>query len=198
MRFVILIGTAIAFAGPAAGAADTGVMIEDNRFVPRGVVEMVGERVSWTRAPGSVEPHNVREDERLFRSGPVTEGPIAFVAVLSAGSFHYFCEAHGSQVGGMDGVVRVSPLVDGGPTGRRFTVTWATNDASTGSRFDVQFRRGGGRWEEWKEDTRSLRGIFGKHGDPERARDGARYRFRARSGRGEAESRWSPVASFVV
>jgi plastocyanin len=191
----------MALAGPTGvlpvRASDTTVAVEDNRFAPREVAVVVGDEVTWTRAPGSVEPHNVREDERLFSSGPVTEGPIAFAAAFSAGSFHYFCEAHGSRAGGMDGVVRVAPSVEAGPAGRRFTVRWATNETSTGSRFDVQYRRGGGRWREWKDDARALRGVFGKRGRPERVRNGARYRFRARSGRGEAESRWSPVASFV-
>ena len=185
-------------AAPRALAADTAVAVEDDRFAPREVAVAVGDEVTWSRAPGSVGPHNVREDERLFSSGPVTEGPISFAAAFSAGSFHYFCEAHVSRAGGMDGVVRVPPAIDEGPSGRRFSVTWATGETSTGSRFDVQYRRGGGPWLDWKEDTRALRGSFGKRGDPERVRKGARYRFRARSGRAQADSRWSPVVSFAA
>ena len=184
-------------AGPTAGA-DAAVSVEDDRFVPHDSAVLVGGQVTWTRAPGSTGPHNVRQDDRLFRSGPVTEGPIAYAARFSAGSFHYYCEAHGSQVGGMDGVVRVPPTVDPAPSGRRFTVIWATNETSTGSRFDVEFRRGGGRWLDWKENARAERAVFGKRGQPERAHQDARYRFRVRSQSGDAVSRWSPVATLRV
>ncbi|MGH2684379.1 MAG: hypothetical protein ACRDJP_02815 [Actinomycetota bacterium] len=179
-------------------ATDADVSIEDDRFEPGEVVVGVGERVSWSRGTASTGPHNVRQDERLFGSGPTTEGSIDYEIRLSAGTFHYFCEAHGSRAGGMDGLIRVPPTVDPGSPGRRFTVVWATDLTTTGSRFDVQYRRGSHRWLEWKEDTRSTRGVFGRRGKPERARDGARYRFRVRSSVGNAASGWSPPATFSV
>jgi plastocyanin len=194
----IFITIVVALPGPPASAVDEGVSVEDNRFAPRDVAIVVGDDVAWTRTEQALVLTHVVRLDRPRRSGPVTEGPIEFAATFSAGSFHYFCEAHGSQVGGMVGVVRVPPVIGEDPPGRRFMVTWATDETSTGSRFDVQFRRGSGRWEEWKEDTRAFRGVYGRRGQPERVRDGARYRFRARSSRGGAESRWSPVASFLA
>jgi plastocyanin len=180
-----------------ASAADATVSIEDDRFEPREVAVGVGERVGWSRGTASTGPHNVRQDERLFSSGPTTEGPIDYEVRLSAGTFHYFCEAHGSRVGGMDGVIRVAPSVEAAPADRRFTVVWATPGTATGSRFDVQYRRGG-RWTEWKENSRAGQAVFGKQGQPERVRASGRYRFRVRSMRGRHASAWSPRATFVV
>jgi plastocyanin len=181
-----------------AGAGQVNIEIhDDNTFAPDEVGNQVGDTVRWFNDGMTTFPHNVREDGQLFRSGDPTSGLIDFPVVFSAGTFHYYCEVHGSEVGGMDGLVRIPVRFNAAPDGLPFTVVWATDTTETGSIYDVQFRVGSGDWRRWKRDTTAFSGRFGRNRSPVRVRDGVRYRFRARSQEGTADSRWSPVRSFV-
>jgi hypothetical protein len=72
----------------------------------------------------------------------------------------------------MTGQIRIRLLFDPAPSGRPFTIRWATADTNTGAVFDVRYRRNGGEWKAWKTDTRAKRGIFGKDNKPVRIRAG--------------------------
>jgi plastocyanin len=170
---------------------------DDNTFAPDDVGNQVGDTVRWFNDGMTAASHNVREDGELFRNGDPTNGPIDFPVVFSAGTFHYYCEVHGSESGGMDGLVRIPLRITRPPDGLRFTVRWATQASETGSVYDVQFRVGSGDWRRWKRDTSALSGVFGRNRNPVRVRDGVRYSFRGRSQEGDAVSRWSPVRSFT-
>ena len=187
----------LAFPAPA-GAAAKEVSVCDRYFSPDQTTIAVGQVVRWTSA-GSSEPHNVRQDWSLFRSGdPVLE--IDYSVRFSAGTFHYFCEIHGGRSAGMDGKVFVPVKVAEGPTGPSFSVVWATGETRSGSRFDVQYRVGSGDWLTWHRDTRAVKGTFGDGGSPEVVVPGTSYRFRTRSQKGttaKAVSGWSPVVSFT-
>jgi plastocyanin len=174
-----------------AETAEVAVGTNTNTFTPDRVRIAVGDSVHWSRLLVG-NPHNVREDGSIFRSGDTTPGPIDFSRVFSAGRFHYFCEIHGSQGGGMDGKVLVPVTIRGAPRGPAFTVRWAKESSQTGSAYDVQFRRPGGTWRTWREDTETLRGVFGKRDRPIAVERDRRYSFRARSQRGQSESGWSP------
>jgi plastocyanin len=102
-----------ATAAPAGGersrvAADVTVEARDDVFVQAQVTISQGETVTWTQA-GS-RPHNVRFDDGTFEqpADPTTSAwshPRRFDA---AGSFRYYCEAHGGPNGsGMSGTVTV-------------------------------------------------------------------------------------------
>jgi plastocyanin len=177
-----------------AGAGQVNVEVHDSFFMPDEVGNQVGNTVRWF-SDGTTLTHNVRENGQLFRSGAPTTAPIDFPVVFSAGTFHYYCEIHGSGVGGMDGLVRIPVRIDRAPDGLPFTVVWATSDSETGSLHDVQFRVGTGDWRTWKRDATSLSGRFGRNRNPVRVRAGVRYSFRARSQEGDAVSRWSPTRS---
>jgi hypothetical protein len=149
---------------------------------------------------GSDRPHNVREDHRLFYSGQPVEDRTDFVRRFSAGTFHYYCDRHGTPTSGMDGVVRVDLKVGPGPEGLPFAIRWASDSTQTGRVFDVRYRVGSRPWETWRTDTRQFSAIFGRNGNPEPIDDTKQYDFRARSQRNApsdgAVSRWSPVLEF--
>ena len=95
------------------------------------------------RTAGTQEGHNVHEDRGIFHSGRDTD-LIDFEATFSAGTFHYFCQTHGTRNGGMDGIVKVPAKLTAGPAGAAFTVQWASGTTDTGSKYDVQYRIGSG------------------------------------------------------
>jgi plastocyanin len=181
-------------ATPAGAAVEVGVV--DDNFNPSQVTSPVGGEVHWSRQAGSDGDHNIRQDDLLFYSGPPTGGAIDFTATFSAGSYHYFCEEHGSAFGGMDGTVKAPVKILEAPAGLKFTVQWATGATDTGSMFDVQYRVGSGQWKNWRKDTATLQGVFGQNGNPVTVQSNKVYRFRARSQEGLNQvSDWSPVRS---
>jgi hypothetical protein len=200
-------------AGPAPATGDDHtVMVYDNGFyegvktipVSHGLSETP---ISWTWCESIAPPdcpdfsndiHNVREDSLLFYSGGLeADRAVPFERHFSAGTFHYYCEEHGSPAGGMAGLIRVDLLYADAPTGRPFTVRWASHVTQTGSVFDVRFRVDGGRWRTWKADVQTFKGTFGRDGKPVQVRPGHAYDVQARSQKtasaDDRVSRWSPI-----
>jgi plastocyanin len=179
-----------------AGAAATQIKVADNFFSPRTppVRNLAsGASFTWTRASGSVNAHNVRQDFSLFRSGDVTSGPINYSVSASAGTYHYYCELHRDL--GMDGVVKVRPTFLADPAGAPFTVRWALLGTTTGNKFDVRFRVGTTTtWRLWKNDTSARSGVFGQNGQPVQVVTGRTYQFQVRSENDPTKpSGWSPA-----
>lgn len=172
-----------------AGAAVESVVVRDNAFDPSTTKATVGQTVVWETGSTTSELHNVREDRKIFYSGPPDSVEFTFRRVFSAGTFHYFCENHGFRGGGMDGTVKVPVKLLDAPTGSDFTVVWATSRSNTGTRYTVQYRVGSGVWKNWKTKVTVGKAIFTQ------ASSGTRYSFRAKSLKGDAESKWSPVTS---
>lgn len=191
-RFAVI--ALLLLAGPAGAATTRVVIVRDNAFEPNATRAAIGDTVVWSSS-STQAGHNVREDHGIFTSGRPTD-EIDYERVFSAGTFEYFCTTHGGPNSGMSGVVRVPVSTAAAPGGRPFTVKWATSSTNTGSRFDVRYRIGSGRWRVWKSDTSSLKGTFGARGKPVLVSAGKRYSFQARSSRGARTSLWSPVASF--
>lgn len=195
MRKVCLLLTALMLVGgvvSGAYAADESVVISDNKFDPDNTSAVVGQAVVWTTGASTSRAHNVREDRKIFYSGPAHEVEFTYRRVFSAGTFHYFCEQHGFRRGGMDGTVYVPVALADEPIGPEFTVTWATSASNTGSKFTIQYRIGSGEWKTWKSSTRARKATF------DLAEIGKRYSFRAKSIRGDDESKWSPIASIAA
>jgi hypothetical protein len=107
--------------------------------------------------------------------------------------FRYKCDVHGLIMGG---VVNVPVAIGRAPAGLNFGVRWANGRTNTGTRFDVQFRVGSGKWRAWRTNTKTSAGVFGRGGRPVKVANGRRYSFRARSQKKKSESDWSPVKSF--
>jgi len=188
---------ALAYASVAYAAA-TQVSVRDNFFSPRTppVRNLAsGASFHWQRATGSFSPHNIRQNFKLFRSGNPTTGAINYSVSASAGSYHYYCEVHGSPSGGMDGVVKVRPTFVADPAGAPFTVMWALAGTTTGNKFDVRFRVGTATtWTLWKNDVSTRSGVFGQNGQPVQVMPGKTYHFQARSENDPTKpSGWSPT-----
>ena len=197
-RFLLVLTVVgLAYASVAAAAASQ-IKIDDNFFAPdappvRNVV--AGASFQWQSAPSSNLRHNVRQDSKLFYSGIPTSANINFSISASAGTYHYYCEEHGSSGGGMDGVVRVRPSFNANPTGLPFTVTWALPGTNTGTQFDVRYRVGtAGAWILWKNNVAARSAIFGLNGQPVQVMPGRTYQFQARSQKTPTQpSGFSPV-----
>jgi plastocyanin len=199
MRRIVLPALCLALLVPSpAGAAAKTVEVKDNIFEPAGVGLRRGT-VTWMRS-GSGNPHNVRSDDSLFRSGDPVSGPIDYSVTVSAGTFPYYCEVHGGPGGaGMAGVVRVRPVVRGGPSGPAFTVIWGAKGSDVGNVYDIQYRKGrNGAWKKWFDDVAKIRGMFGKNESPiPKDRIRGVFFFRARSAfAGVGVSDWSPRTRF--
>jgi plastocyanin len=163
----------------------TEIATGDDFFEPEDVVTDVGVesfRWRWGGDTGSVNEHNVFQDDRLFDSGNLeVEGD--FTVTPSAGTFHYYCTAHGFEQGGMDGELAVRPTAT--QEGKQTLVTWATESTDTGNRYDVRRKTGSKKAKIVEENTKAIEGAF-------KLKSGTKYTFQVRSRRGKAASGWSP------
>jgi plastocyanin len=202
-----LVGVALLAAQPAQGGfSTTPVSVDDPpeapafAFTPDRVDIDVGlnGRVAWGRVDGGDARHSITQANGLFRMAP-TRGEIEYTRIFSAGTYRYFCEIHGSPGRGMDGVVRVAPILDGfDDPDPPFAVSWAFEGSrETGDAFDVRFRRqGAADWTLWKKATPRHRGVFGASDRPVAVVPGRVYELQARSLKSrkpEKRSGWSPV-----
>jgi plastocyanin len=206
MRRYLLIGATVALlAIPALafGRATTTVTVESggfNQFGPKTVTKNVGAgsiHWRWGTDGTTFAFHNVRQDDKLFYSGQLTNSDAnGFTVVPSAGSFHYYCEAHGSRTGGMAGTIKIRPQIFN-KTASSFGVRWSPGTGDTGGKFDVRYRIDGGTWKVWKNDVTATQATFGANNKPVHVAPGHTYDVQARSEKSTDTSKvsgWSPVA----
>lgn len=196
-RSLVISAAAVVLALPAvAGAAPREIDVGDDFFSPKrppGRNLQAGPSFRWSNGGGTGNPHNIRQDDRLFRSGNPTDGPINFAINASAGSYHYYCELH--RFSGMTGVVKVRPIAVPDSLGGEMEVRWANSNTDTGSRFDVRYRVDQRKWKTWKNDTPSFQAAFGHNDHPVDYRPNRHiYEIKVRSERRRVEkhSDWSP------
>ncbi len=175
--------------------------VKDNRFKPDVAKQPVNDGSTFFSWADSVErEHNVRHDSKLFYSGDPTDDPsTAYSFTISAGTWHYFCEVHGSRRGGMDGVVRVKPSSSQALSGE-IRIDWG-NGTSTGDRWDVRFRVGKRDFRTWHSNTTLSYDIFGTNDVPVDVKPGKTYTFQARSELSSDPTRrsgWSPKLVVVA
>jgi hypothetical protein len=143
--------------------------------------------------------HSVFEDSGFFRSGRPGEGQ-EFREEIPAGEWHYYCEVHGSVLGGMDGTITVRPSAGRG-NGTSALIRWADHDASSRNAYEVEWRRQGKKWQAWEKSTSERKLEFGLGGSPVVAEPGQKYEVRVRSfvARNPSKtSRVSPATTFKV
>ena len=173
----------VLLAAPADAGGPLEIEFRDSVFDPANppaqFVSPLGEEVVWV-GPEAKLDHNVLQDSRLFTSG--APGATAeYHEDISAGRYHYYCRVHGSQAGGMDGVVRIKPAVLAG-NGKSARVIWADSAAEARHRFEVQFRRpNADRWRTWRRTTKRTFGEFGAGDQPIDANPDATYGVRVRT-----------------
>jgi plastocyanin len=186
---------------PAAPAVRE-ISVKDNFFDPAFPAAShfaTGSDFHWARAAGSSGFHNVRQDQLLFRSGDPTTGPIDYTISASAGTYHYFCEIHGSSTTGMQGRIKIGPAKSN-VTPSSFVVTWASAATDTGDRFDARYRIDRGSWANWKTNTASFKATFGASGDPVTLMPGHTYQVEVRSKKAgtTSKSNWSPPVTVTT
>ena len=184
MKRLVLTCLGLALAMPALSGAQgtvTDVSTGDDFFNPEKVSSDVGTRsVHWQWA--TTNDHNVREDNKLFYSGKL-ETTGEFTVNPSAGTFHYYCEVHGFENGGMDGELAVRPTAT--PQGKKTLITWATENTDTGTQFDVQQKVGSKKPKIVESKTKKIEGVF-------KLKSGTKYQFQVRSRQGKKASGFSP------
>ena len=193
-----LAAPALASAGPSSSSALT---VDDNFFAPKqAALELDEGSFDWRWGPdglGTANLHNVVQDDGLFDSGEVTTNdPDGFSVTASAGKYPYFCEVHGFRGGiGMAGVVSVRPVVVeplSERAARGVRVAWASDETTTGSKFDVRYKAGK-KWKLWKKRTSKTSGVFGRKGKPVKLKRKP-VKLQARSVGGKKKrSGWSPT-----
>jgi plastocyanin len=204
MRRYLLIGIAaalLAIPTLASGRATTTVELTDsNKYTPGDVTKNVGAGAihwQWGTSGSTFAAHNVRQDNKLFYSGSLTNSnPGGYSVTPSAGSFHYYCELHGSPTGGMAGTIKIRPSVFS-KTASSFGVRWSPGTNQTGNRFDVRYRVDGGAWKTWKNHVAAAQGLFGVNNSPVHVAPGHTYDVQARSEQSTNVSKasgWSPSA----
>ena len=201
-RSLIILVAAVALAlASLASAAPRLIDVNDDFYAPKNPPARnfsTGPSFRWSNGGGSITPHNIRQNDKLFRSGALTRGPINFTINASAGSFRYYCELHGTPDGqGMAGTVKVRPIAVPDSLGE-IEVQWADSNTNTGSRFDVRYRVDNRRWKTWKNDTRSFHGAFGHKDNPVNYNPSRHnYKIKVRSERRTVgkHSDFSPVLS---
>ena len=182
---------AVATVVPPAQAAQ--VSIVDFGFDPATVRIGQGESVIWTNA-GNVTHTSTQDGPLVFwDTGHIAPGDFGEVdqgILVAAGSYPYHCAIHPS----MHGVVRVALLVDRttGTTSTMFTFTLASA-AQPGYVYDVQKKRGSGRWRAFRTGVSATTTTF-------QASVPGTYAFRSRVRRTAdgATSGWSRPKVLVV
>jgi plastocyanin len=209
MRRYLLIGAAatlLAIPALATGATTTITVAPNNSntFGPKAVTKNVGAgsiHWQWGTNGTTFAAHNVRQDNKLFYSGPLTNSkPSGYTITPSAGTFHYYCELHGSPTGGMAGTISIRPTIFN-KTVSSFGVKWSPGTNQTGNRFDVRYRVDGGTWKTWKNDVTTAQAIFGASNLPVHVAPGHTYEVEARSEKATnltKPSGWSPLARVVT
>jgi plastocyanin len=188
----------VALAVPASAGVPATVSVEDDFFDPDPVAQGVTLSVTWDWADGLVNEHNVRQDDKLFRSGNPTDIPTeSFEIHPSAGTYHYYCELHGSEAGGMDGKLRMRPIQDFLKRGSTRRIIWSDGSNDSGNQFDVQYRvQGRDKWRNWKKNTKQDAADFGGNDKPIDVNPNKTYEVRARSEKAsnpkKKRSGWSP------
>ena len=198
---VLVVVGALIYASVALGVPRE-IAVDDDVFAPvappvRNLA--AGPSFHWKDAPGANAGTTSARTQDAVLSGAPTAGAIDFSISASAGSYHYYCELHGTPNPGsigMQGTVKVKPIANANPAGAPFTVTWALPGTNTGTRFDIRFRRGTtGAFTTWRNDTSARSGVFGQAGAPVTVAPGQTYQFQARSQKAPSQqSDWSPVA----
>jgi plastocyanin len=207
MRRYLLIGIAaalLAIPALASGGVATTVTVAPsnaNTFGPKNLTKTVGTgsiHWQWGTSGSTFAAHNVRQDDKLFFSGPLTNSdPGGYSVIPSAGSFHYYCELHGSASGGMAGTINVRPSAFN-KTAHSFDVEWASSVRQTGNAFDVRYRVDAGAWKTWKTGATLGKATFGGAGNhPIHVGPGHTYDIQARSKQQSSPNKvsgWSPSA----
>jgi plastocyanin len=170
--------------GPADARAGASVTVADMAFSPASVTVGLGQTVTWTFK--DAVGHTATSDQGFWDSGTRSGGATYSRAFTSAGTFRYHCTIHSM----MRGKVAVPVTVSGAPNAG-WTLRWSTKKGKGGLTFDVQTRRGSGKWKPLVSGATAASKKF----DPAKA---GNYSIRARTVKGGSRSGWSPTTTVPI
>jgi plastocyanin len=200
LAIAAMIGVGALVSAPAWAGVTQAIDVVDDDFEPATSESSVGAGgfvFDW--GAGTGREHNVRQDRRLFSSGPKTDSGQFVLDQPSAGTFPYHCQIHGNPGSGMHGTLEVRPSLLLTPSKRKrgdliIAVAWAES-TDTGDQFDVKYRVNDGKWKLWKQNTAKPEGAFGRNDKPVEVNPTKTYRFKVRSekkGKPDRRSGFSP------
>jgi hypothetical protein len=168
-----------------AVVSDTGFSL-DSAAVP------LGSTTTWTFPTTNLSKHRVRDAQKLglFDSGLRSAGTSYTFTFSAAGTY-----TAGDTVSADRMQLPVSPTAippSGGLT-TQFTITWATAPV-TGFLFDVQIKRPGSSWADWKTGVTALTSKF----TPDAGTGLYSFRARIRNATSGKASQYSPAANITV
>jgi plastocyanin len=170
----------------------TAVSAADFAFTPISVTIPQGTVVKWTNNGPS--NHTVTATKMdLFDSTGLPPGGTFSWVFTGAGTYPYECTIHPGQ---MTGAVKVKPTANpasGGVT-TEFKITWAADLVPDGYAYDIQIKRPGGQWVDWKTLQKTPSDTFVPDGGV------GRYQFRVRyhNTATDARSGYSPAVAIQV
>ncbi len=175
---------------PPAGAT---VVVTSTAFTPRTYTGAQGSTVRWAfQGPGT---HDVTDKSgmAMFASGGKAPGASYSFTFQGAGTYAYHCSVHRTTHSGRIRVpVQASPAR--GTRATAFTVTWASADAPTGYVYDIQIKRPGRSFVNWKVGQTVRSAGF----TPDRGTGTYSFRARLRKTSNNRASGYSPAESVSV
>ena len=149
------------------------VEVSDFLFDPTTVALGRGQTVVFDFAGPSHHTATDNSGMGLYDSGSVgAGGPSTWFTFPAAGVYPFTCTPHPGMGGRVDIPMRVRPA-SGGPH-RTFHVTWAATVAADGFVYDVQIKKAGRDWADWRSGVVSRKTSFTPNAGK------GTYRFRAR------------------
>ena len=174
-----------------------GVALIKLQFYPgTDMAQALAETVNYANRarafmpPGTVPPFVMR-----FDAGSVPVGSTFTFAFTAGGKYQYHCTFHQSL--GMTGTVsvKIKATPPSGPMGTVFTITVASINAPTGFVYDIQMKKPGGSFQNWKPGTITKSVTWDSTGQPT-----GTYQFRSRlhNTSTNAASQYSAAKSIMV
>jgi plastocyanin len=185
-----------------AMASTVNVSIKNLAFNPATITMIPGTTVHWSNDETTTS-HTVTSDgidpccpngPALFQSGTLSPGQTFDFMIVTGGQYKYHCSIHTFMHGTINVRIRAFPATGGLTT--VFTITWAHGGpVPAGYNEDVQIKRPGGTFVDWKLDQTGSSATFTPDGGT------GTYSFKARLQKGTSTSLvsgYSPVASITV
>lgn len=177
-----------------SGSGPVEVSVSDTEFTPKRADVPQGGTVQWNFLASNTSKHTATDKSgmALFDSGLRDPGETYSFTFIAAGMYQYTSTPDGAMNGTVEVPVTVSPSSGGVSTS--FTVTWASEAAPAGFVYDVQIRRPGDAWVNWRTGVTFSEDTFTPDGGT------GTYQFRARlrkTADGTA-SKYSPASAVSV
>jgi plastocyanin len=185
----------------AALAATKDVSIVDFAFDPQAVTAAMGSTVHWSN-DGSFSHTSTQDTTNpggsaglgLWNSGALAPGDEFSVTLDSSATYTYHCAFHSNMTGQVKVPVRIKDVSTAEEV--KFRIRWAVADPPSGLAFDVQIRRPGQGFSDWRPNTTRMSAVF-------RPQASGTYWFRARlikpqGGVIQGATLYSPARSVTV